>query len=108
MLSHACESLRSPSLAVLTTLSIPPTPCIHNRQTLFKSSPHLKPPKQVPLILLTELLRKRLKEDTVTNMIFWGSFCMCGQPLCLILYYYDYSVAQGGDAAVLPLPTQPS
>lgn len=40
---------------------------------------------QVPLITLTELLRKRLKADTLGNMVFWASFCVLGQPMCLVL-----------------------
>jgi hypothetical protein len=39
----------------------------------------------VPLITATELLRKRLKADTFGNMVFWASFCVLGQPMCLVL-----------------------
>lgn len=40
---------------------------------------------QVPLITVTELLRKRLKADTLGNMVFWTFFCVLGQPMCLVL-----------------------
>lgn len=42
-------------------------------------------PQQVPLITMTELLRKRLKADTLGNCVFWASFCVLGQPMCLVL-----------------------
>eukprot|EP00879_Flechtneria_rotunda_P001155 GHRR01001301.1.p1 GENE.GHRR01001301.1~~GHRR01001301.1.p1 ORF type:complete len:734 (+),score=273.16 GHRR01001301.1:306-2204(+) len=45
---------------------------------------------QVPLIGLTEKLRKRIKSDSLGNMMFWASFCVFGQPMCLILYYHDW------------------
>ncbi|KAF8061352.1 DGAT1-2 [Scenedesmus sp. PABB004] len=45
---------------------------------------------QVPLIFLTEALRARLKNDSLGNAIFWASFCVVGQPTCLVLYYRDY------------------
>jgi diacylglycerol O-acyltransferase-1 len=50
----------------------------------------------VPLVSLTEMLRKLLKSDTLGNMIFWTSFCLLGQPMCLILYYHDYVLAHMG------------
>lgn len=40
---------------------------------------------QVPLITLTEVLRNKLKADTLGNMVFWASFCVFGQPMCLVL-----------------------
>jgi diacylglycerol O-acyltransferase-1 len=52
---------------------------------------------QVPLIMVTELLHKRLKMDTLGNMIFWASFCVVGQPMCLILYYHDWLLANIGE-----------
>lgn len=57
---------------------------------------HNAPPRQVPLVSLTEMMRKRLKSDTLGNMIFWASFCVLGQPMCLILYYHDYVLAHMG------------
>eukprot|EP00879_Flechtneria_rotunda_P005983 GHRR01006292.1.p1 GENE.GHRR01006292.1~~GHRR01006292.1.p1 ORF type:complete len:185 (+),score=54.10 GHRR01006292.1:2038-2592(+) len=48
------------------------------------------PAVQVPLIGLTEKLRKRIKSDSLGNMMFWASFCVFGQPMCLILYYHDW------------------
>lgn len=51
---------------------------------------------QVPLVSLTETLRKRIKSDTLGNMIFWASFCVLGQPMCLILYYHVSSTTGAG------------
>lgn len=45
---------------------------------------------QVPLISLTERLKKQLKNDTWGNTIFWTSFCIFGQPVSLLLYVHDY------------------
>ena len=51
---------------------------------------------QVPLVVLTRYLDKLLSRDghqtQIGNVIFWVSFCFVGQPLCLLLYFYDYSV----------------
>lgn len=51
---------------------------------------------QVPLISLTEAIRKRLKSDSWGNIIFWLSFCVLGQPMCLILYYHDWLLENMG------------
>lgn len=51
---------------------------------------------QVPLISLTEAIRKRLKSDSWGNIIFWASFCVLGQPMCLILYYHDWLLENMG------------
>lgn len=52
---------------------------------------------QVPLITLTEMLKKRFKHDMLGNLAFWFAFCILGQPMSLLMYAYDYSVThQGG------------
>ncbi|GLI60498.1 hypothetical protein VaNZ11_002660, partial [Volvox africanus] len=45
---------------------------------------------QVPLILVTEKLRKQLRRDELGNFIFWIAFCVVGQPVSVLLYYHDY------------------
>jgi hypothetical protein len=47
---------------------------------------------QVPLITLTEAIRRRLKSDALGNMIFWCSFCVLGQPVAVLAYFHDYMV----------------
>ncbi|GIL55503.1 hypothetical protein Vafri_11070 [Volvox africanus] len=47
---------------------------------------------QVPLILVTEKLRKQLRRDELGNFIFWIAFCVVGQPVSVLLYYHDYMV----------------
>ncbi|KAG0587716.1 hypothetical protein KC19_2G186400 [Ceratodon purpureus] len=44
---------------------------------------------QVPLVYLTNLIRDRWFNSMVGNMVFWFSFCIVGQPMCLLLYYHD-------------------
>lgn len=51
---------------------------------------------QVPLISLTEKLRQRLKSDTWGNYAFWLTFCIIGQPVCLLMYVHDYLFTHGG------------
>lgn len=51
---------------------------------------------QVPLISLTEKLRQRLKSDTWGNYAFWLTFCIIGQPVCLLMYVHDYIYTHGG------------
>jgi len=45
---------------------------------------------QIPLIAVTNLLKRKLKSDLVGNIIFWISFCILGQPIGVLLYYHDY------------------
>eukprot|EP00884_Botryococcus_braunii_P001150 jgi/Botrbrau1/11035/Bobra.92_2s0008.1 len=45
---------------------------------------------QVPMVYLTEYLKKRFKSDQIGNLVFWISFCIIGQPISLILYYHDW------------------
>jgi diacylglycerol O-acyltransferase-1 len=50
----------------------------------------------VPLVLLTEYLKKRLKSDTWGNYLFWITFCMVGQPVSVLTYYHDWVVLHRG------------
>lgn len=45
---------------------------------------------QLPMMIVTEYLKKRTKNEVVGNMFFWLSFCIVGQPICALLYYHDY------------------
>ncbi|KAI8471776.1 MAG: MBOAT, membrane-bound O-acyltransferase family-domain-containing protein [Monoraphidium minutum] len=45
---------------------------------------------QIPLISITAALRARIKNDALGNSIFWVSFCILGQPLCILLYAHEY------------------
>ncbi|GBF87398.1 diacylglycerol O-acyltransferase-like protein [Raphidocelis subcapitata] len=45
---------------------------------------------QIPLISLTAWMRAYLKNDYLGNAIFWTSFCILGQPLCILLYAHEY------------------
>jgi hypothetical protein len=48
--------------------------------------------------VLTKLLLKRLPlgaNDWLGNAAFWVSFCIFGQPICVLLYLYQYNVASG-------------
>jgi hypothetical protein len=45
----------------------------------------------VPLISLSEALKKRLKSDVWGNVTFWISFCILGQPVSLLMYAHDYA-----------------
>jgi len=47
---------------------------------------------QIPLIMLTSALDHKLKNSQfkqIGNVVFWVSFCVFGQPLCILLYYFD-------------------
>jgi diacylglycerol O-acyltransferase-1 len=54
---------------------------------------------QVPLIALTEALRRRLKSDALGNLIFWLSFCVFGQPVAVLAYFHDYNYAKNAARA---------
>jgi len=44
---------------------------------------------QVPLIALTGMIDKYNKGSQIGNFIFWISFCIVGQPLCILLYFME-------------------
>jgi diacylglycerol O-acyltransferase-1 len=50
---------------------------------------------QIPLIWLTEMLKRYFKSDRIGNAIFWISFCFLGQPIAEILYFHDYRKMNG-------------
>lgn len=44
---------------------------------------------QIPLTMITEPLEKmRGRASVIGNALFWVTFCLVGQPLCVLLYYY--------------------
>lgn len=62
---------------------------------------------QAPLIAITKYLDRRYDNAFLGNTLFWCTFCMLGQPMGVILYYYDLSklsmsaAAAGAAAGVL-------
>lgn len=51
---------------------------------------------QAPLIWLTKLIDRRYDNAFVGNALFWGIFCIVGQPMGVIMYYYDLWKLSGG------------
>ena len=45
---------------------------------------------QLPLVMITRDLYRRLKTPVWGNVTFWTTFCIFGQPLCVMLYGYSY------------------
>lgn len=52
---------------------------------------------QIPLIAITDLIQKIkwIQGRTVGNMIFWASFCLVGQPLAALLYFFAWQAKYG-------------
>ncbi|KAJ4983212.1 MBOAT family protein [Stagonosporopsis vannaccii] len=52
---------------------------------------------QIPLIALTDLIQRIRGIDgkTAGNMIFWVSFCLVGQPLGALLYFFAWQAKYG-------------
>ncbi|GMH43556.1 hypothetical protein BSKO_11478 [Bryopsis sp. KO-2023] len=44
---------------------------------------------QVPMIFISQSIQKQWG-DRFGNVIFWVSFCVIGQPICIMSYYYDW------------------
>ena len=42
---------------------------------------------QVPLITLTSWYMKQWPHSSAGNYLFWITFCILGQPMCILLYY---------------------
>jgi hypothetical protein len=51
-----------------------------------------------------------LKSDTWGNYAFWLTFCIIGQPVCLLMYVHDYMFQQAGshNLKVLQGPASPA
>lgn len=44
---------------------------------------------QIPLVAISAPLEKmRGRASILGNALFWVSFCLVGQPVCVLLYYY--------------------
>ncbi|PVI04616.1 diacylglycerol O-acyltransferas-like protein 1 [Periconia macrospinosa] len=56
---------------------------------------------QIPLILLTDRLQrvKGIRGKVAGNVIFWISFCIMGQPLAALLYFFAWQAKYGSVAA---------
>ncbi|KAF6152292.1 hypothetical protein GIB67_005946 [Kingdonia uniflora] len=44
---------------------------------------------QIPLVILTNYLQDKFRNNMVGNMIFWFFFSILGQPMLVLLYYHD-------------------
>ena len=45
---------------------------------------------QIPLVIITEWLKNKVKVPDLGNLIFWFTFCVVGQPICICMYYNDW------------------
>ena len=44
---------------------------------------------QIPMVAITAPLEKmRGRASVIGNALFWVTFCLVGQPVCVLLYYY--------------------
>ncbi|KAF8050798.1 hypothetical protein N665_1881s0011 [Sinapis alba] len=68
--------------------------CIAVPCRLFKLWAFLGIMFQVPLVFITNYLQERFG-SMVGNMIFWFTFCIFGQPMCVLLYYHDLMNRKG-------------
>ena len=52
---------------------------------------------QIPLIALTDVVQKIkwIQGKVAGNMIFWASFCLVGQPLAALLYFFAWQAKYG-------------
>jgi diacylglycerol O-acyltransferase-1 len=52
---------------------------------------------QIPLIFITDVMQKMkgIRGKVAGNMIFWVSFCLVGQPLAALLYFFAWQAKYG-------------
>ncbi|USP77461.1 hypothetical protein yc1106_04735 [Curvularia clavata] len=52
---------------------------------------------QIPLIVLTDVIQKIkwIQGQVAGNMIFWVSFCLVGQPLAALMYFFAWQAKYG-------------
>jgi diacylglycerol O-acyltransferase-1 len=55
---------------------------------------------QIPLIIITDPLYKvkSVNGKMMGNLIFWISFCLVGQPLAALLYFFAWQAKYGSVA----------
>lgn len=54
---------------------------------------------QLPLIFLTDPFQKMKGQNwkLLGNLIFWVSFCIFGQPVAALAYFFAWQAKYGGD-----------
>lgn len=59
---------------------------------------------QIPLIVFTDILKKikGIRGEVAGNMIFWISFCLVGQPLGALLYFFAWHAKYGSVSKQFP------
>ena len=59
---------------------------------------------QIPLIGFTDMLKKvkGIRGEVAGNMIFWISFCLVGQPLGALLYFFAWHAKYGSVSKQFP------
>lgn len=59
---------------------------------------------QIPLIILTDAIQKvkGIRGKVAGNMIFWMSFCLVGQPLAALLYFFAWQAKYGSVSKKYP------
>ncbi len=59
---------------------------------------------QIPLIALTDVIQKIkwIQGKVAGNMIFWVSFCLVGQPLAALLYFFAWQAKYGSVSKQFP------
>ena len=52
---------------------------------------------QIPLIALTDLMlsKKSYGGRVIGNSVFWITFCIVGQPLAVLLYFFSWQAKYG-------------
>jgi diacylglycerol O-acyltransferase 1 len=45
---------------------------------------------QAPLVMISKCLDRRFDNPMLGNVMFWMIFCVIGQPMGAIMYYYDF------------------
>ncbi len=66
-----------------------------------------RPAAQVPMLYLTEYLKRKVRSDQIGNFIFWISFCIIGQPISIILYYHNWLLINRPEWCARPLAPPP-
>jgi len=51
---------------------------------------------QVPLLFLTDYIKKRANSNQIGNYVFWFTFVIFGQPMAIMLYYHDWKKMHPG------------
>ena len=56
---------------------------------------------QMPMVYITELIKRRYNSSALGNLVFWLSFCVFGQPWAVMMYWTMYTESRSAQHGLI-------